>query len=1003
VSKKNEDHNLALATKQSVIDEGQPLTTVNFPIVGIGASAGGLEAFEKFFKTCPPETGMAFVLVSHLSPHHHSLLTEILQRITTMVVTQVVDQDRVVPNHVYVIPPDSDMALLHGVLQLSKTDTVHGLHLPIDGFFRSLADDQAEQSIGIILSGTASDGTLGLRAIHGAGGVCIVQTPATAKYDGMPKSAINSGYATHILNVEAMPAMLQELSQESSNRIKVSPQLTNKTLSSLNQILLQIRTITGHDFSLYKKSTIARRIERRMVLNHIEDMAVYARFLKQNANEVHCLFSDMLINVTSFFRNAEAFVTLKQHILPPLLADKPADSVFRVWVAGCSTGEEAYSIAIVLRELMDEMHKDFKVQIYATDLDENVINRARSGNYPTGIMPDVGPDRLLRFFIRNESGYKIKKKIREMVVFAVQSVIKDPPFTNLDLLSCRNLLIYLEQEQQNRLIPIFHYALKPGAVLFLSNSESATNHPQLFKLLDRKWQFYQAQKTKVKLSLSQFGNIPMPNKDSLVPQTITTKKVSATNVAELSNRILMQSYVPASVTTDAKGNILYVHGDTSPYLRTPSGPVTTNIVDMALEGLQLPLRIALQAARKGKPTLSREVLINKKEGMLRANFSVRLLPLPVSEASDDERLLLVSFQEVLGQSVAKHRRGKSVAKNRQSKTDKASQDNRHTEYLEHELVYAREDQQATVKELQTANQELQSANEELQSANEELQSTNEEMDTSKEELQSLNEETVMINSELYAKIDQLSVSQNDQKNLMDNVNTGILFLDHELNIRSYTREALKAYRLNTTDIGRSLADISSNLHGVNLLPELNGVLETQNPREIEVQSNDGIYYLARIQPYRTVDEVVEGVVLSLTDIDILRKTTIKLTELELVQQLTEGIVNTVVEPRIVLDKDLKVIRASTAFLRYFMVTIEQTIGYKIYELGNGQWNIPSLREMLEDILPQRQTIEGFVVEHNFPDLGMRRMVLNARRIKSSLGDTELILLAMVNMDIKDPL
>ena len=989
---KHDNQNNIPIPLESVIAEDQPFAPVNFPIVGIGASAGGLEAFEAFFKACPADTGMAFVLVSHLSPNHHSLLTEILQRSTSMQVTQVIDQDRVVPNHVYIIPPGHDMALLNGVLQLSKMETAQGLSLPIDGFFRSLADDQAERAIGIILSGTASDGTLGLRAILGAGGVCIVQTPATAKYNGMPQSAINAGYAMHILNVEDMPAMLQELLRQSNYHTQVYPLVTTETMSSLNHILLQIRNSTGHDFSLYKKSTIGRRIERRMALNHIENIAVYERFLKKNLNEIHRLFSDILINVTSFFRNAEAFVMLKQQILPSLLADKSDDDVFRVWVAGCSTGEEAYSIAIVLRELMDEMHKDFTVQIYATDLDEDVINSARIGSYPAGIISDVGRERLLRFFTRDDNGYKIKKDIRQMVVFAVQSVIKDPPFTNLDLLSCRNLLIYLEQEQQNRLIPIFHYALKPGGVLFLSNSESITNHSELFKLLDRKWQFYQAQKTKVKLSLTQFGSVIMPTKDPLISHKIATRNVPATNVAERSTRMLMQSYVPASVTTDAKGNILYVHGDTSPYLRTPSGPVTTNVIDMAYTGLQEALRTALQAARQGEPTLNTEVTINTKEGVLRANFNVRLMPLPISEARDDERLLLISFQEVLRKSVAKRKRGKPVI---------ASEDNRNSEYLLSELEYARESEQGTIKELQASNQELQSANEELQSTNEELQSSNEEMETSKEELQSLNEETVMVNSELYAKIDQLSISQNDQKNLMDNVNTGIVFLDHDLNIRSYTREAVKAYRLITTDIGRPLGDISSNLQDVNLLAELHSVLETKIPREIEVQSNDGIYYLVHINPYRTMDDVIEGVVLSLTDIDVLRKTTIKLAELELVQQLTEGIVNTVVEPLIVLDQDLKVIRASTAFLRYFMVTTEQTIGYKIYELGNGQWNIPSLRKLLEDILPQRQTIEGFVVEHDFPDLGKRRMVLNARRIKSSLGDTELILLAMVNIEIKD--
>lgn len=963
--------------------------TVNFPIVGIGASAGGLEAFEVFFKACPADTGMAFVLVPHLSPDHHSLLTEILQRCTSMPVAQALDLGQVSPNHVYIIPPDCDMALLNGVLQLSQPEAARGQRLPIDGFFRSLADDQAEYAIGIILSGTASDGTLGLRAILGAGGVCMVQTPATAKYDGMPQSAINAGYTTHILNVEAMPAQLQELAHQSGFRSKVLAPLTSNTLSSLNQILLQIRTSTGHDFSLYKKSTIGRRIERRMSLHHIEDMAVYARFLKQNANEVHSLFSEMLINVTSFFRDAEAFATLKQDILPALLVDKPDDYVFRVWVAGCSSGEEAYSIAIVLREFMDDMHKDFKVQIYATDLDEDAINSARSGSYPVGIAQDITPERLRRFFSFDDHCYKIKKDIREMVVFAVQSVIKDPPFTKLDLLSCRNLMIYLEAEQQNRLTPTFHYALKPSGVLFLSNSESITNHPHLFKPLNRKWKFYQAIKAATKLSLTPlFESMTMTHKAPPLPQTISHRKKPATSVADLSNRILLQSYAPASVTTDAKGNILYVHGDISHFISTPSGPVTTNVVDMVHNGLQMALRAALQAATQGEPTSNREVTISTGAGVLRANFSVRLLPLPMNESSADERLLLISFQEVFSQPADKRGRSKSVS---------ISVEQHRYEQLERDLAYAHENQQATIEEQQATNEELKSANEELQSTNEELQSSNEELETSKEELQSLNEETITVNSELNTSIENLSVSQNDLKNLMDNVNTGIVFLDYQLNIRSYTREALKAYRLIPTDVGRPLGDITSNLQGESLLQKLRTVLETLIPREREVQTNDGVWYLARVQPYRTLDNMIDGVVLSFTDINELRKTTIKLAALELVQELSAGIVNTVAEPLIVLNSDLQVVSASRAFFQHFKVTPEESVGQKIYELGNGQWNIPTLRQLLEDILPQQQTVEGFVVEHNFPDLGIRRMVFNARCIKTAEGNTALVLLAMVSM------
>ena len=775
------------------MSEGQDALVEKFPVVGIGASAGGLEAFEAFFRACPVDTGMAFVLVSHLDPDHQSLLTEILQRCTEMPVAEAIDQIRVESDHVYVIPPNREIAILDGALQLSLPNHVRGQRMPIDSFLRSLADDQAELAIGIILSGTATDGTLGLRAIQAAGGVCMVQDPSTAQYDGMPRSAITAGYATHILPVDKMPSMLIGLNRQSKLRQKVPLILPARDVSGLNHILQQIRKITGHDFSLYKKSTIVRRIERRMAQNNIDDMSVYAHFIKRDSGEVQALFRELLINVTSFFRDPDAFDVLKQDILPLLLADKPDDYVFRVWVAGCASGEEAYSIAIVLRESMEETHQNFKVQIYATDLDEEAINVARSGCYPAGIKQDVTEERLRRYFIRDQAaGYKIKKDIREMVVFAVQSVIKDPPFTKLDMLSCRNLMIYLETEQQDRLIPNFHYALKPGGVLFLSSSESITHQPELFTALNRKWKFYRASYNSVKLNLPLSEMKTIVSNINAVPAKAMASKAIA-SVAELSNRILLLSYAPASVTTDVRGNILYIHGDTRRYLHAPAGPVTTNLVEMVNEGLQLELRAALNAASQGTPILNREVTLTSQSGSATVIFSVRVL----RQSDSDDSLLLVSFQDEV-ESTPKRPRGKSVSK---------SVDAERITHLQRELAYAKESWQSTMEEQQATNEELKSTNEELQSTNEELQSSNEELETSKEELQSLNEETITVNSELNSKIEQLNIVQSDLKNLFDNVNSGTLFLDYHLILRRFTREAVKAYRLIDTDIGRPLSDI----------------------------------------------------------------------------------------------------------------------------------------------------------------------------------------------------
>ena len=825
--------------------------STRFPIVGLGASAGGVEAFEQFFRACPANSGMAFVLIPHLDPCHQSLLTEIIQRITPMPVCEAADKECVQANHVYIIPPNREMAMVNGMLQLFEPSQPRGHRMPIDAFMRSLADDQMDEAIGIILSGTATDGTLGLRAIHGSGGVCMVQEPAEAKYKSMPQSAISAGYATHILPVEKMPGMLIEIAKQFSLGDKLTRPSLPDTASGLNQILLQIRNATGHDFSLYKKSTVRRRVERRMTLHHIEEMTDYAHFLKENPGEVQMLFKELLINVTNFFRDPEAFVMLKSEILPSLLTDKPDDYVFRVWVAGCASGEEAYSIAILLCEIMDETRKEFRVQIYATDLDDDVIVEARNGDYPHNIAQDVSPERLERFFIRNDAGYKVSKRIRDMVTFAVQSVIKDPPFSKLDLLCCRNLMIYLEPEQQERLIPNFHFALKPGGVLFLSSSESITSHPELFRVINRKWKLYRASNavSSPNLLLSSRSNwvekSNKPTQNSLMEKT----QDKTDNIADLSNRILLQSYAPASVTTDHKGNILYVHGDIRKYLAPPPGPVTTNVLEMASDELQLDLRTAiLSASTQGVPTLNREVSLKNNEGYSVVGLSVRILP----TTNSDGNLLLVSFQDVIRRPLGKPH----------PKSPEAGR----FEQMEHELAYAKESLQATIEAQQATNEELKSTNEELQSTNEELQSANEELETSKEELQSLNEETITVNAELSAKIEQLNGMQNDLKNLMDNVHTGMLFLDHNLSIRRYTREAQKVYRLVPSDIGRSLCDIKSSLDGEDLMTELQTVLDTLIPFEKEVRSNEGAWYLARIQPYRTQDNFILGVVLTFTEV-----------------------------------------------------------------------------------------------------------------------------------------
>jgi len=942
-----------------------------FLIVGLGASAGGLEAFEQFFRHVPSDSGLAFVLVSHLDPSHASILTEILQRSTVIPVIEAQDQMKVAPNCVYVIPPNCEMTIFHGALQLNLPKQPHSGRMPIDIFLYALAEDQGEQAVGIILSGTGTDGTLSLHAILDAGGVSLVQEPTTAKFDGMPRSAIQAGYASWVLPVEKMPEAL--LSGEHV------PILIPK--SALNQIMILLRSATGHDFSCYKKSTIGRRLERRMNQHDINNADLYVHYLKDNPAEVALLFKELLINVTSFFRDPEVFITLKQEIFPQLREGKTENDVFRIWVAGCATGEEAYSIAILLREFMIETRQMFTVQIYATDIADDPIAIARTGLYPLSIVQDVTPERLSRFFSKEENGYRIKKEIRDMVVFAIQNVIKDPPFTRLDLLSCRNLMIYLEAELQNRLIPAFHYALKPGGILLLSPSEGIGNHTDLFAPLSRKWKIYRVINSRASPPPTALatGLSWAANSGDQSP-TAVIKKAKGVDLAELTQQTLLQSYAPASVVTDMSGNILYVHGETGKYLRPAPGQATLNMMDMAREDLQIELRAAIyQVINQGSPILNKELSVKTNGDVQSVSLSIR----PLVNKDRHQDLLLTSFQEIAPPISGKPRRNK-----RSTSSNKLLR----IEELELNLANTKDTLFTTIEEQQASNEELKSANEEMQSTNEELQSSNEELETSKEELQSVNEELITVNAELQSKIEQLDGMQNDMKNFLDNISVGTIFLDQYLNIRRFTREATRLYRLATSDIGRSLNDIKSTLEDENLITAAQSVIDTLVPYEHELRTVDGVWFLTHIQPYRTLDNRIDGVVMTFTDIT----ERIQAIATQEALELAQSIVDTVQEPLIVLDAALTVISASLSFYRGFQVTPEAIVGRSIYELGNGQWNIPALRELMENILPNNQSLKDYWVEHDFPGIGHHKMLLNASRVISKVGAPQLILLTIKN-------
>ena len=824
-------------------------TTDDFPIIGIGASAGGLEALEEFFQHFPDNSGMAFVLVSHLAPNQDSALAEILQRTTTMKVVEAVEQTTVAANCVYVIPPNKSLTIFHRVLQLNVPEQSQGQRLLIDVFLRSLAEDQGEAAVGIILSGTGTDGTQGLRAILGAGGMSLVQEPGTARFDGMPLSAIQSGYASHVLTIEKMPAFLIH-----QYHIPVSHQespLSFTTVNGINRILMQLRNSTGQDFSLYKKTTIQRRIQRRMAVHNIDNMEVYARYLKDSPVEVSALFKELLINVTNFFRDPEAFEILQQTVFPDLFANKPKDYTVRVWIAGCASGEEAYSIAILLSEFIDAEQNDFKIQIYATDLDEDAIITARDGFYPANIIQDVSPERLHRYFNKDAGGYRIKKNIREVVVFAVQNLIKDPPFTKLDLLCCRNVMIYLEPELQNRLLPTFHYALRTGGILFLSPSESVGNHFELFTPVNRKWKLYQATFCSSS-SRTLMGNTLRWTHDPNIkmPESVL-KTIETVNFAELCKRALLQFYAPASVVTDLTGNLFYVHGETGKYLRPAPGQVSLNIIDMAREGLVQELRAAINnTVTQGLPISSNVLSVKTNGNFHPMTFCIRLL---VKQIKTGEDFLLVSFHDVVDTA-------------QMSPDPLAPAELQQVEELKRELSYTRENLQRSLEDHNATNEEYKCTHEEMQSTNEELQSTNEEIETSKEELQSINEELLTVNSELQAKIVQLSNMQNDMKNLFDNIRIGILFLDRKLRVRRFTRQITEIYRLVDSDIGRQLSDIKSDLLCDSLLDDAQAVLNNLVPCEREVSTNKDTRFQVCIKPYRTMDNIIDGVVLTFNDL-----------------------------------------------------------------------------------------------------------------------------------------
>ena len=850
-----------LANNKSKAKTTNPASPPNFPIVGIGASAGGLEALEQFFEKMPQNCGMGFVVIQHLDPNHKGVMPELLQRITAMKVFQATDRLKIKPNCVYVIPPNKSMSILNGALHLFEPVESRGLRLPIDIFFRALADDRKENSIGIILSGMGSDGSLGIKGIKEKHGLVLVQEPGSAKFDGMPRSAIEAVIPDMVAPANELPEKLIACLRLSPKDVE-SADILHKNVSSLEKVVILIRDHVGHDFSLYKKNTLLRRIERRKGIHQISKIQHYVRFLQENPQEIDILFKELLIGVTSFFRDEAVWEVFKNKHLPEMLNSLPERSVLRAWVTGCSTGEEAYSLAMIFTELTEKMNNKSSLQIFATDLDNDAIEKARKGYYSKNIVGEMSPERLSKFFVAEGDGYRISPNIREMVVFAPQNVIKDPPFTKLDFLFCRNMLIYMESELQKKLIVLFNYSLNSGGVLVLGTAETLGAQVGGFEELDTKNKIFKRSVFSNPVELVDFPSSFYQRKMPLIEK----KKLSVANndsIQVYADQILLQKFAPPSVLVNSAGDIVYITGRTGKYLEPVAGKANWNIYAMAREGLNRLLPGAFRKAVKSyAPIVLGNVKIGTDNDAHLVDVTIQCIETPVAIKG----MVMIVFADVSAKvenvNPLKGAAGRAVPKR--------------IKELEMDLQRSHEELQSTHEEMQTSQEELKSTNEELQSTNEELQSTNEELTTSKEEMQSLNEELQTVNIELQSKVNDYLRASDDMKNLLNSIEIASLFLDKDLNIRRFTDQITKIFKLRLTDIGRPFTDLVSNLDYSEIDDDAHRVLKTLISKESAIATNDNRWFRVRIMPYRTLDDRIDGLVMTFTDISVTKKLEIEL-------------------------------------------------------------------------------------------------------------------------------
>jgi two-component system CheB/CheR fusion protein len=949
----------------------------DFLVVGIGASAGGLEALNDLFGSIPRD-GMAFIVVQHLAPDHESLLTQLLARNAHIPVVTVVDGVVIERNHIYVTPPNVDLAILHGVIRTVAPTGARGTRLPVDYLFRSLAQDQGRAAVGVVLSGTGTDGTLGLGAIKAAGGYTFVQDPSTAKYDGMPRSALSSGAADYSLAPKDIAAELARLARRHGSRVVDHGANELRLRDQLGKLLVLIRSEFGNDLSQYKPATIDRRIERRMTLHKISRLDDYVRLVQRNRGELAALYKDVLITVTSFFRDPEVFEALRKEVFPPLFEHKVPGQPLRVWVPACATGEEAYSIAMCLREYCEEKNIDDRIQIFGTDIDDDAIKVARSGSYSANIALDVSPERLNRFFTKRDDTYVISRQIRDMLVFSHQNILNDAPFSRMDLVSCRNLLIYLQSAAQKRVLRVLHYALNPAGYLLLGASESLGDAPELFATIDRKSKIFGKRPVASHLP-SEFHRgapaLPEPVRERLAVRPAPTLQ----NVAD---RKVLELYGPPGVVVNHDLEILQFRGRTGGFLEPAPGAASFNLLKIARHELHTDLRKAIQeaTATQARVTADAKYREGKKERL------VRLEVVPLQDPQSSSRCFLVTFQEM-----APPKEIVVAARKAKAGDVSAARLTRRVEGLERELTETKEYLQTTIEEKESALEELQGANEELQSSNEELQSTNEELETSKEEMQSTNEELTTINEELQNRMAELSQSNDDLHNVLAGVDNAIVIVGMDLKIRRFTSAAERLFHLVAGDVGRSIAFLDPFLGtAATLEPKVSGVIQTLSAFEQEVLASNKRWYLFRVTPYKSLDHAIRGALLTFTDIDV-RKRAEEITRD--VGAYADKFLGAISHPLLIIDRKFRVVWANPPFYSSFQLTPDETLGAALQGLGAKQFANPGLRERLDEVFASSSIFRDYEVR--FPvGSGASRLLSFGGSLVPASTETPLALLSI---------